>query len=172
MAVSFYILSNHYTQMNPSFDSVYPEPLRESSSESMPTSVQCLQIDQDRLLPVLTYLLFIIILQTHLMVYNLCSWKDVVTFRWDSNIPEEICFSGVMILRLVDPVARQNPRNKQRRGKYDSTTIERLLETVFSMWSVPRRYLEDNWGDTDVSWQRVSQEQWGETWVVYGRLWG
>jgi hypothetical protein len=35
----------------------------------------------------------------------------------------------------------------QRRCKHASTTIELMLETVFSMWSVPRSYLEDNWGD-------------------------
>jgi hypothetical protein len=31
----------------------------------------------------------------------------------------------------------------QRRGKHSSTTTE----VVFSMWSVPRGYLEDNWAD-------------------------
>jgi hypothetical protein len=31
----------------------------------------------------------------------------------------------------------------QRRGKHSSTKIE----AVFSMWSIPRGYLEDNWGD-------------------------
>jgi hypothetical protein len=35
----------------------------------------------------------------------------------------------------------------QRRGKHASTTIELLLETAFSMCSLPRSYLEDNWGD-------------------------
>jgi hypothetical protein len=35
----------------------------------------------------------------------------------------------------------------QQRGKHASTTIELLLETVFSMWSMPRSYLEDNLGD-------------------------
>jgi hypothetical protein len=35
----------------------------------------------------------------------------------------------------------------QRNGKHTSTMIELLLETAFSAWSVPRSYLEDNWGD-------------------------
>jgi hypothetical protein len=35
----------------------------------------------------------------------------------------------------------------QRRGNHASTTIELLFETVFSAWSMPRRYLEDNWSD-------------------------
>jgi hypothetical protein len=55
----------------------------------------------------------------------------------------------------------------QQRGKHASTTIELLLETVlynplpgscnswttpmdiglFSMWSMPKSYPEDNWGD-------------------------
>jgi hypothetical protein len=35
----------------------------------------------------------------------------------------------------------------QWRGKHASTIIELMLETVFSMWSVLRSYLEDNWGD-------------------------
>jgi hypothetical protein len=34
----------------------------------------------------------------------------------------------------------------QRRGILASTTIELLLETVFSIWSVPS-YLEENLGD-------------------------
>jgi hypothetical protein len=36
----------------------------------------------------------------------------------------------------------------QWRRKYTSIKIELLLEKVFSMWSVPKSYLEDNWGDT------------------------
>jgi hypothetical protein len=35
----------------------------------------------------------------------------------------------------------------QRRGKHTSTTIELLLETVFSIRSVQRSYKKDNWGD-------------------------
>jgi hypothetical protein len=35
----------------------------------------------------------------------------------------------------------------QRRGKHASTTIELLLETVFSTQSVQMGYREDNWGD-------------------------
>jgi hypothetical protein len=35
----------------------------------------------------------------------------------------------------------------ERRGKHASTTIELLLETVFSTRSVQRGYKEDNWGD-------------------------
>jgi hypothetical protein len=34
----------------------------------------------------------------------------------------------------------------QWHGKYASTTIELLLETVFSMLSVQRGYKEDTWG--------------------------
>jgi hypothetical protein len=34
--------------------------------------------------------------------------------------------------------------------KHASTTIELLLETVFSTFSMPRSYLEDNWGDPEV----------------------
>jgi hypothetical protein len=35
----------------------------------------------------------------------------------------------------------------QRRGKHASTTIELLLETVFSTRSMQRGYKEDNWGE-------------------------
>jgi hypothetical protein len=34
----------------------------------------------------------------------------------------------------------------QRPGKRTSATVELLLETVFSAWSVRRGYLEDKWG--------------------------
>jgi hypothetical protein len=66
----------------------------------------------------------------------------------------------------------------QRFGKHASTTIELLLETVlckplldscnswtttmgtgmFSVWSVPRSNLEDNWGDP-VSWELSSAQE-------------
>jgi hypothetical protein len=41
--------------------------------------------------------------------------------------------------------------SRQRIGKHVPAamcmhTIELLLETVFPMWSVPRSYLEENWG--------------------------
>jgi hypothetical protein len=44
------------------------------------------------------------------------------------------------------------------------TTIELLLETVFSVRSVPKSYLEDNWGDpawelSVVSWKLASEEK-------------
>jgi hypothetical protein len=35
----------------------------------------------------------------------------------------------------------------QRRGKHTFTTIQLLLETVFSAWSVLRSYLDDSCGD-------------------------
>jgi hypothetical protein len=79
------------------------------------------------------------------------------------------------ILWHIDPLLGKDLETKkdttaiamQQRGKHTSTTIEILLGTVlcnlllgscnswtttmemevFSMWSVPRSYLEDNWGD-------------------------
>jgi hypothetical protein len=36
---------------------------------------------------------------------------------------------------------------RQQRGEQTSATIKLLLETVSSAWSVPKSYLEDNWGD-------------------------
>jgi hypothetical protein len=51
------------------------------------------------------------------------------------------------------PVARQGSRNEttavamQRRSIHASTTIELILETVFSTWSVQRGYKEDKWGN-------------------------
>jgi hypothetical protein len=74
-------------------------------------------------------------------------------------------------------------------GKHTSTTIELLLETrcflcglrrdhcyaavrytcisnnrgaVFSVLSMPKSYLEDNWGESQMS---------VENWVLYGKLW-
>jgi hypothetical protein len=51
------------------------------------------------------------------------------------------------------PVARQNLETDnettavamKRRCKHASTTIELLLEMMFSAWSIPRSYLENNW---------------------------
>jgi hypothetical protein len=95
----------------------------------------------------------------------------------------------------------------QQRGEHTSTTIQLLLETLlsnqllgscnscnktietggcFPKWSVPRSYVEDNWGDP-VSWNSASKERtrrlvWNgrqpgscqllvEGWVLHGRLW-
>jgi hypothetical protein len=64
----------------------------------------------------------------------------------------------------------------QQHGQHTSTTIELLLEMVlcmldscniwattvemgvFSIWSVPRSYLEDSWGDS-VSWKSACEEK-------------
>jgi hypothetical protein len=39
------------------------------------------------------------------------------------------------------------PVSKQQISKHASTTIELLLETLFSIWSVQSGYKEDNWGN-------------------------
>jgi hypothetical protein len=62
----------------------------------------------------------------------------------------------IVVLCLIDPLLGTDLEISnetiavvmQRSGKYASTTVELLPETVFSMWPVPRSYLEDNWGDT------------------------
>jgi hypothetical protein len=41
---------------------------------------------------------------------------------------------------------------KQSFGKYSFATI--WGRCVLSVWSVPRGYLEDNWGDPDNSWRQ------------------
>jgi hypothetical protein len=59
-----------------------------------------------------------------------------------------------MILWRIDPLLGEDLEKNneaiavvtQRRGKHASTTIQLLLETVFSMWSVSRSYVEENWG--------------------------
>jgi hypothetical protein len=80
----------------------------------------------------------------------------------------------VYILWGIDPLLGKDLETNetttvvmQRRGKHATTTTELLLETVlynpllggynsqtttmetgvFSMWPVPRSYLEDKWGD-------------------------
>jgi hypothetical protein len=81
----------------------------------------------------------------------------------------------ILILWHIDPLLGKDLETNnettavaiQRRGKHASTTIVLLLETelcnpllsscnnctttmetgVFSSWSVPRSYVEDNWGD-------------------------
>jgi hypothetical protein len=45
----------------------------------------------------------------------------------------------------LDNIVVYTPVAMQRHGKRASTTVELLLETVFSMWSVTRSYLEDHW---------------------------
>jgi hypothetical protein len=40
----------------------------------------------------------------------------------------------------------------EQRGKHTSTTIDLVLETVFSARPVQSVYKEDNWGD-QVSWE-------------------
>jgi hypothetical protein len=54
----------------------------------------------------------------------------------------------------------------QRRREQASTTVELLLETAFSAWSVPKSYLEDNWGDP-LSCQLTELD---ESLFLHGRL--
>jgi hypothetical protein len=67
------------------------------------------------------------------------------------NVPDNNC---TIILWLIDSLLGKDlETNKttavamQQCGKHASTTKELLLETVFSTKSMPRIYLEDNWGD-------------------------
>jgi hypothetical protein len=71
-----------------------------------------------------------------------------------------------MILWRIDPLLGKDLETSnetialvmQRSGKYASTATELLLETVFSTWSVPMSYLEDNWGDL-LSWRSACEEK-------------
>jgi thymidylate synthase ThyX len=49
------------------------------------------------------------------------------------------------------------------------TTVEELLETVFSMWSMPSLYIEDGWEELVMTWEAtvetlscemVASQQW------------
>jgi hypothetical protein len=60
-----------------------------------------------------------------------------------------------MLLWRIDPLIGKGLETNdettavamQRRGKDASKTRELLLEIVFSLWSVQRSYLEENWSD-------------------------
>jgi hypothetical protein len=62
------------------------------------------------------------------------------------------------------------PVSRQRLGKHASTIIELLFETVFSIRSVKRSYLEDIWGDPVSSQNRV--EVGSNTFIVTLRVVG
>jgi hypothetical protein len=65
---------------------------------------------------------------------------------WNSEVRIDVHLLGNDLLNIF---SRQRIRSNnrvtsvamQRRGKHASSTIE----VVFSAWSVPRSYLEDNW---------------------------
>jgi hypothetical protein len=74
----------------------------------------------------------------------------IIIFEWNcSGLSVALCIILWHIVPLLGKVLETHSETTaiamQQHGKHASTTIELLLEMVFSMWSMPRSYLEDNW---------------------------